>query len=219
MAENDGTAQGTGDSNSNGNNAGTDTGQQNSSTSTNTGSGEGGTLTQAQVDAIVKDRLAREREKYKGFDDLKRKAEEFDKIQTANQTETEKLQTELQRASERATTAESKYQTTLKRAAIIDEASKQKAVNPSLVAKLLADEPTLELTDDGDVKGAAEAVTALLEANPYLRGSGFTGNGDGGQRTNSGLPQFTRSQIADPAFFREHQKEIMDAQRAGRIIE
>lgn len=50
------------------------------------------TFTQEQVDAIVKDRLAREREKYKDYSDLKAKAAEFDKQQDANKTELQKAQ-------------------------------------------------------------------------------------------------------------------------------
>lgn len=50
------------------------------------------TFSQEQVDAIVKDRLAREREKYKDCNDLKNKAAEYDKQQEANKTELQKTQ-------------------------------------------------------------------------------------------------------------------------------
>ena len=107
-----------------------------------------GTLTQAQVDAIVRDRIAREREKYKGFEDLKRKAEEYDKVTAANQTDLEKAQTEAQKASERAATAEGRMKNALTRAAIVSEASKQGARDPSLLVRLI-DSDSLEITDDG----------------------------------------------------------------------
>ena len=48
------------------------------------------TFTQEQVDAIVKDRLSREREKYKDYADLKNKAAEYDKQQEANKSELQK---------------------------------------------------------------------------------------------------------------------------------
>jgi hypothetical protein len=47
-------------------------------------------FSQEQVDAIVRDRLAREREKYKDYNDLKSKAAEYDKQQEASKTELQK---------------------------------------------------------------------------------------------------------------------------------
>lgn len=54
---------------------------------------------QADLDKIVSARLARERSKYADYDDLKSRAAEYDKIQQASKTETQK-------AVERAETAE-----------------------------------------------------------------------------------------------------------------
>ena len=60
------------------------------------------TFTQAEVDAIVGDRLKRDRAKYADYDDLKAKADKFDEITEANKSELQKaielnqtLQTEL----------------------------------------------------------------------------------------------------------------------------
>ena len=60
------------------------------------------TFTQAEVDAIVGDRLKRERAKYADYDDLKAKAAKFDEMEEASKTELQKaidkskaLQTEL----------------------------------------------------------------------------------------------------------------------------
>lgn len=55
--------------------------------------------TQAEFDAMVKDRISRERAKYADYADLKAKATEFDKLAEAQKTE-------LQRAQERAEAAE-----------------------------------------------------------------------------------------------------------------
>ena len=59
-------------------------------------------FTQDEVNEIVKDRLTRERGKYQDYDELKRKAAEFDRIEEESKTELEKiteranaLQTEL----------------------------------------------------------------------------------------------------------------------------
>lgn len=222
MAENDGSTTTGNESN---NDQGTNAGANNSGSSTSgtgSASGEGNTgtttLTQSQVDAIVRDRIAREREKYKGFDDLKRKAEQYDAQVAASQTDLEKAQTEAQKASERASTAEGRMKMALTRAAIVSEASKQGARDPSLLVKLI-DTDTLEITDDGEVKGAAEAVTALLATHDYLKGNGFTGSGDGGQRTQGGVKTHTRTDIANPIYFREHRADIFAAQKDGRILD
>ena len=54
------------------------------------------TFTQSEMDAIIRDRLARERGKYADYDAVKAKAEQFDAAQEADRSE-------LQRALERAT--------------------------------------------------------------------------------------------------------------------
>ena len=50
------------------------------------------TFTQSQLDAIVADRLKREREKYPDYDDLKAKAARLDELEAANKSELEKAQ-------------------------------------------------------------------------------------------------------------------------------
>ena len=45
------------------------------------------TFTQAEVDAIVGDRLKRDRAKYSDYDDLKAKAAKFDELEEANKSE------------------------------------------------------------------------------------------------------------------------------------
>jgi predicted nuclease with TOPRIM domain len=52
------------------------------------------TFTQADLDRVVQDRLAREREKFAGFEDIKSKAEEFDKLKESQRSDLEKLQAE-----------------------------------------------------------------------------------------------------------------------------
>ena len=57
------------------------------------------TFTQQELDAIVADRLKRERQKYEGFDDYKAKAQKYDELEEANKSE-------LDKAHERVTTLE-----------------------------------------------------------------------------------------------------------------
>lgn len=51
---------------------------------------QGKTLTQAEVDKIVADRVARERKKFADYDDLKKKSAELDKIRDSQKSELEK---------------------------------------------------------------------------------------------------------------------------------
>lgn len=56
---------------------------------------QGKTLTQAEVDAIVADRLARERKKYADYSDLKKASEELAELKKSQMTEVEKMKAEL----------------------------------------------------------------------------------------------------------------------------
>lgn len=61
----------------------------------NTAAQQERTFTQAELNAIVTDRLNREREKYAGFEEFKAKAEKFDAAEEASKSD-------LQRAQEQA---------------------------------------------------------------------------------------------------------------------
>ena len=54
-----------------------------------------GKLTQVEVDAIVADRLARERKKYADYSDLKKASEELAELKKSQMTEVEKMKAEL----------------------------------------------------------------------------------------------------------------------------
>ena len=60
------------------------------------------TFTQAELDAIVADRLSRERAKYANFDILKDKAAKFDAAEEANKTELQKATEAVTREKTRA---------------------------------------------------------------------------------------------------------------------
>lgn len=66
------------------------------------------TLTQADVDRIVAERVARERGKFADYGDLKAKAAKFDELDQASKTEQERLTERLTSTESRATRAESK---------------------------------------------------------------------------------------------------------------
>lgn len=57
---------------------------------------------QDDLDKILGRRLAQERAKYSGYDDLKAKAAEYDKLEDAKKTETQRLTDQLNAANKRA---------------------------------------------------------------------------------------------------------------------
>lgn len=140
---------------------------------------------QEDFDRMVQDRLQRERKKYEGFDEIKQKAEEFDKLQAANQSEQEKLQTALEAEKQRAAKLEDDLKTTRVTNAVVEHAEKLNLADPRAAARLV-NRSDLEYDDDGTPKADSvkAALTKLVEEYPILKGSRFQGGGDGGARGN-----------------------------------
>jgi ATP-dependent Clp protease ATP-binding subunit ClpA len=63
---------------------------------------------QEELDRIIQARLDRERKKYGDYDDLKARAAKLAEIESANQTEAEKVQARLDAAEKRASELEAK---------------------------------------------------------------------------------------------------------------
>lgn len=106
----------------------------------------------------------------------------------------------------------------------IDQALTTKLVPEGVVdleaALKLADRSKLEVKDDGTVTGVEEAIESLKTDKAYLFGK--AGGPTVGGPTNpgqqpSGPAKFKRSQLTDPAFYKEHREEILAAQKAGLI--
>lgn len=129
------------------------------------------TFTQTEVDAIVRDRLQRERNKYADYEAYKEKAEKFDAAEEAQKSE-------LQKATERASALEAELNT-LKRAAEVRGIRDQVAKETGVPASLLTAE-----TEEA-CKEQAEAIKAF--ANP----SGYPTVKDAGEvmKNMSGTPQ------------------------------
>lgn len=151
------------------------------------------TFTQEQVDDIVKNRLARERERTADYDELKAKAAKHDEAEAARMSETERLQKERDDAVAASAEATTKANERLVQAAILAEAAKQGA-NPELLAGVL-DKSKLTVGDDGQVTGLDEAVKAAVERFPQIVGQGTSGSADQGAR-GGGPSDITREQLA-----------------------
>lgn len=134
-------------------------------------------FTQSEVDAIVSDRLKRERSKYEGYEELKAKAEKFDAIEEASKTE-------LQKATERAERLEAELNSMKKTDSIrtIREKVSQETGVPSNL---------LSAEDEESCKAQAEAIMAFATKN-----SSYPQVKDGGEVTNT-IKRSTRQQFAE----------------------
>jgi hypothetical protein len=169
------------------------------------------TFTQEQVDRLIGERLARAKaEPPADYADLKTKAAEFDKLQEAQKTELEKLQERAVQAEQQAAQIKQVADQRLLEAAVLAEATRQKAIKPEHLHRLL-DMDSVTVGDDGQVTGVQGAVKAFLDANPEYVGTRAPGSADQGAR-GDGKSQLSRDQLRtmSPA-------EIVKAQSEGRL--
>lgn len=132
-------------------------------------------MTQADLDRIIADRLARDRAKHADYDELKAKAAKLDEIEEAQKSELEKLQDQLAENQRKAAEAQAERDGAIIQNAVLVEAGKQGVPQDRLGAALkLLDTNMLSVEDDGTVTGVQEAVKAMLEANAFLIGDGTT---------------------------------------------
>ena len=134
-------------------------------------------FTQAEVDAIVSDRLKRAGEKYKDYDDLKAKADKFDELEAEGKTE-------LEKATKKAADLQAKLEKIEKEqaaAAIRAKVAKENNISADL------------LTGDTEEDCKAQAK-AMLE---YFKPDGYPDVKDGGEPATHGAGGKTRDQFAE----------------------
>lgn len=135
------------------------------------------TFTQEEVDAIVGDRLKRDRAKYADYEALKEKAEKYDA-----QVESEK--TELERANERANSLQAELDN-LKNAETLRQMREQISKETGVPATLL----TGETEEDCKNQAAAILDYAKPQSYPNIR--------DGGELPTTPGKKSTRDQFAE----------------------
>jgi hypothetical protein len=172
------------------------------------------TFTQADVDRIVQDRLARAKSAPPAdYEDLKAKAAKFDELDAANKSELEKAQEAARKATEERAKAVERANAALRRGAVTAAAVKAGAVDPDAVLALIAQD-AVTVGDDGQVTGAEEAVTSLLKDKPYLVGKQpkFSGGADGGARGGDVPSQLSRDDLKNMT-----PQQIVKAREEGRL--
>lgn len=169
------------------------------------------TFTQEQVDRIVQERLSRAKSTPPSdYEDLKAKAAKLDELEQANATELEKAVARAEKAEAERQSAIEAANKRLVEAAVLAEATAQKAIRPEHLHRLI-DTGQVTVGDDGQVTGAKEAVEAFLKANPEYVGSPAGGGADQGAR-EGGVKQLTRDQLKTMT-----PEQIVKARQEGRL--
>ena len=127
-----------------------------------TGTNEQKTFTQDEMNAIINDRLKREREKYTDYNDLKKKAELYDKYEEASKSE-------IQKATERA----DKLQKELDE---IKQAEEIRGIREKVSNETGVPVNLLTCTTEEDCKAQAEAIKIYATPTyPNVRDGGEPG--------------------------------------------
>lgn len=136
----------------------------------------GKTFTQDEVNAIVTDRLTRDRAKYADYDTLKEKAEKYDQLEEANKSE-------LQKAVERGDALQVELDKLKGENAVRDLRNKV-AEETGIPANLLTGKT------EEECRAQAEAIAAYAKPSTYPKVR------DGGEVTQTGKPT-TKQQFAE----------------------
>lgn len=149
------------------------------------GAGGGKTFTQQELDAIIADRLSRERGKYADYDDLRKAAGRLAEMEKSQLSEKERLERELSETKARESALASQVRLHQAQSA----AAKAGALYPDLVAAKIPPEAI------GNEKQLDAAIADLKKQYPALFGRGG-GSADGGAGGNTpaggGMNQFIR---------------------------
>lgn len=136
----------------------------------------GKTFTQEEVNAIIQDRLTRDRQKYADYDELKEKAGKFDQLEEASKSE-------LQKMTEKADALQAALDK-LKSENLVREARQKVAAETGVPANLLTG------SSEEECRTQAEAIAA------YAKPSSYPQVRDGGEPPKRGGTS-TRDQFAD----------------------
>jgi hypothetical protein len=120
------------------------------------------TFTQAQVEALIKERVAREQKKFEDYERLKEKAKKWAEYEDAQKTELEKAQERASKAEQAIAEMQREIQDEKIRSAIYAQATAIGAKYPEDVFNL-ADLSNIVIDEDGRVRGADAAVKQLAD--------------------------------------------------------
>lgn len=161
-------------------------------------------FTQAELDAILKQRLARAVPA--DYEDLKTKAGKLDALEAGQKTELDKAIERANRAEAKTSQVEANANSKLKRAAIMVEAAKQNSSDAEVVVALLVSSEDITVDKEGNVEGVEAAVKKLLKDKPIL---GKANAGASGGEFGGNAQKTIDEQIAEA----EKKGDVMEAMR------
>lgn len=170
-----------------------------------------GKLTQAEVDAIVADRLARERKKYADYSDLKKASEELAELKKSQMTELEKLKADL---AEKDKLLQEKD--TVITGFTLKEMKAAKLAEAGVAAEWI---DSVSGSTEEEVAASVTRLAARLKVEPpkAAQGAGQTGL----QRQSESLLGMTRAELAEKSkdieWYRKNQDAVMKALERGEI--
>lgn len=154
----------------------------------------------------------------KEADKLKKEKQEAAEKKLEEEGEYKKLAEERQAEIERL---KSETQTAQVNTQLTAELIKAGCIDVNAALKLITRDG-IKVGDDGTIEGVEASVTSLKTASSYLFGTtqpvgSGTNPTDGAGTTPPNT--FYRSQLQDQAFYKAHEKEILEAHAAGRVID
>lgn len=179
------------------------------------------TIGDADFEKIYDDPRTFKHPRFKSLAERAKKADEFEaqakQAEEQKLIETKQFQELAAKRAEELGAIQSKHSQTLQDMQIMQEAAKIGVVDLNAVLKLI-DRSRISVAGD-TVVGAKEALESLLANSPYLKGkpSNGTGGGTAPGDDNGGSPRFKLSQLQDPRFYKEHEKDIMAAMAKGQV--
>lgn len=168
-------------------------------------------FTQAEVDAIVADRLARERKKYADYSDLKKASEELAELKKSQMTEVEKMKAEL---AEKDALLQSKDQelSGLK----LERIKAAKLAEAGVAAEWI---DSVSGTTEEEVAASVTKLAARLKVEPPKAAQGAGQTGIQNHKNNSKI--WTQSEIKElrlsGGLTDEVMAEIKQATAEGRV--
>lgn len=157
---------------------------ENNTNNNTAGAGNGGegsenkTFTQDEVNAIVEGRLARERQRYADYDDLKAKAGKYDEIQNEGKTE-------LQKATERADSLQAQLDK-LTRENTVRQARAKVSEEMKVPVELLTGD------DEETCKKQAEAILKFAKPKSYPGTQRNRSNNNNAGSTDDSMREFAQ---------------------------
>lgn len=156
-------------------------------------------------------------EKAKRADELEKQMSEQEEAKLKEQNKWKELAEKKDEEVKNLRTSQQKLVVDQK---IITAATKNGALDSEAVLALI-NRGDIQVDKDGNVTGVEEAVKALLDSKPYLKGAGnnaVVGSGTNPSGNASNAPKkFKMSELQDPKFWKENEAEILEAMKNNQV--